>query len=478
MTDGSATQQSRWEWIGLIVLAHVEMLFEQGLIDEEAATTLYRGIDSVMAGSGLGGSILHQIIAFDERLDAVTPQGVAGTARVGRGSFDVIATVARMELREPMVELIDRVADLQVAFAELAFSHAVTLMPAYAGGLPAQPTTLGHYLGGLLGPLQRSSQELQHALEHVDQSPMGAVALASTGMPIDRQRAAELLGFARPIINTFDAVSAVDHLQGVAAAVRGVARPIVRFLHELGVWLRTEPTSFLTADDMQSFVPDLPQLRIQSELDRLAGVLMANIDETQSVEERLDAFGYEPIVALEPVLDDLQDSIETLHQGLHDIQRFMLDQVIVNRAYLANRAGRDYTTSSDLADFLMLEEQVDPGAARMIADLVVASIRERGVETSGITVENIDSAALLILGREIGPEFEAISRYLAPRRFVERRQAMGAPSPASTRQWLTDYQHEVEEARAANNSVRRRHQAAIEALMELSRGEEAVQSGG
>ncbi len=108
----------------------------------------------------------------------------------------------------------------------------------------------------------------------------------------------------------------------------------------------------------------------------------------------------------------------------------------INRAALAHRAGRAYTTSSDLADVLMLEEQIDPGAARSIAALAIARVMQEGVEISALTPEIIDAAALVVLGRELKIEFETISRYLAPRRFIERREATGAPSPASTRAWL------------------------------------------
>jgi hypothetical protein len=84
----------------------------------------------------------------------------------------------------------------------------------------------------------------------------------------------------------------------------------------------------------------------------------------------------------------------------------------------------------------MIEEQLDPGSARNIAALAVSRAKEQGVEAAGISVEMIDGAALLVIGRELKVEFEAISRYLAPRRFVERRTATGAPSPASTKAFL------------------------------------------
>jgi argininosuccinate lyase len=110
--------------------------------------------------------------------------------------------------------------------------------------------------------------------------------------------------------------------------------------------------------------------------------------------------------------------------------------VEVNRAYLANRAGRDHTTTSDLADFLMLEEGIDPGAARNIALMTVRQAMSQGIEASGITPAMIDANALLVIGRELGVEIEAIGRALAPRRFLEKRVVPGGPAPDATRDYL------------------------------------------
>ena len=460
---------ARWRRLGLIVTAHVEMLLEQGLIEEPAAESLMATVDSVQAGTPPAGSLLDLIVTFDERLDALTPPGLAGTARVGRGSFDVIATAARLETRELLTDAWADLADFRSSLVDFAGSHVVTLTPAYAGASPAQPTSYGHYLAGLLAPLGRSADRFRLTLEHVDQSPMGAVALASTGMPVDRERMAALLGFSGCVENTFDAVAAVDHFGDAAWAIRNVATAINRWLRDLKTWIRTEPASFMLPDEDQSFVPDLPQLRFQKQIDELVEQAAALIDATSAIARTVEGIEYGPFVAVDRLLDTLNDAASQ-HARLLNGTRDLIDrQMIVNRAYLANRAGRDYTTSSDLADFLMIEEQIDPGAARMIADLVVANIRERGVETSAITPETIDTAALLILGREVGVEFEAISRYLAPRRFIERRTATGSPSPAATRAWLGNVQAAVEEDRARVQSARERHTGAASYLQDLAR---------
>ncbi|HYO30998.1 MAG TPA: hypothetical protein VER37_10530, partial [Thermomicrobiales bacterium] len=108
----------------------------------------------------------------------------------------------------------------------------------------------------------------------------------------------------------------------------------------------------------------------------------------------------------------------------------------INRAHFASRAGRGHVTTGELAALLIEQEHLNPGAAREISEAVARDAADRGLEASGITPEAIDAAAMATIGRELGIEIERLGAYLAPRRFLERRTALGAPSPASTREWI------------------------------------------
>jgi hypothetical protein len=131
------------------------------------------------------------------------------------------------------------------------------------------------------------------------------------------------------------------------------------------------------------------------------------------------------------------DAIASEAIGVMDqVTRFLDEGLVVNASWFSNRAGKSFSTSSDLADFLMIEEKLSPGDAEQIASLTIARARDQGLEAAGITVDLIDGAALMVIGRELKVEFEAISRYLAPRRFIERRTAVGAPAPDAIRAFV------------------------------------------
>lgn len=141
--------------------------------------------------------------------------------------------------------------------------------------------------------------------------------------------------------------------------------------------------------------------------------------------------------------------------------------LIVNRAYLANRAGRMYTTAADLAPFLMQEEGLSPTAARQVASLVTSRLREQNLEASAVTQDIIDSAAVMVIGQELKVEMETLGRYLAPRRFIERRDVLGSPAPERTRAWLASERSRLEADRSWAREQARRWETALGALQTM-----------
>ena len=441
----------RWQWIGNINAAHVLMLRETELVDENAAAVLLKAIDICRQGRIPDSHAIFDLVAeFDERVDAITPAGYAGASTVGRGSVDVAATVVRGTLREDLLELDQKLHGARTALVEMATGHVVTLMPAYLDGRVAQPTSFGHWLGGTIGPIGRAAERLRFAYELTNLCPLGSGSLASSGMPIERERIATLLGFDGLIVNTFDAVSASDHFVAAVDAVHAIVAPIRRMLEEIVVWTRIEPESFLLSDDWTTLIGQLPQGRFPADLQASIAEARRIEADSNGVRTVAAALPHAPIAgALDVLIDMTASVVQCCTPFLEHVTALLRNGIVVNRALLANRAGKAFSTSSDLADFLMIEEELDPGSARNIAALAISRARDQGLEAAGITAELIDGAALLVIGRELKVEFEAISRYLAPRRFIERRTATGAPSPAATRAYL-----EAEQARLSEDANR------------------------
>jgi argininosuccinate lyase len=435
-----------WDAIAHVLSAHLTMLCDVSILDEPALNLLLGVVESVRESEPPSRSLQSLLVEFEQRIDSQSPVEVKGATHIGRGSADVVATTTRLIIRADLVELARATNDFRGILLDLAGLHVVSLIAAYTGGQPAQPTTFAHMLGGVIGPLERSSHQLAVAYETVDQCAMGAASLASTGFEIDPARTAELLGFTRSMDNSFDAVAAVDHFSEALHSARLPVAAISRFLEELLQMFRGQLDAIQLNDDWYESDPALPQFKAPTgllalahdahDVERVAANLYGAIGRTP----------YGPVIG--PGADVLLAASDVITDACSVLDRttdLLANSLQFNRAVMANRAGKGLITTSDLADFLMLEEQLPPAAAQAIANRTIGMAKDEGREASGITPELIDSAALLILGRELQVEFETISRYLAPRRFIERRTLPGGPAPAAMRSYLEQARTRLEE---------------------------------
>lgn len=262
----------------------------------------------------------------------------------------------------------------------------------------------------------------------------------------DRERQAVLLGFDGPIPNTLDAVMSIEDLVEAADAIAAILSPIRRFLGEMISWLRSDPSSFVLTSAWQTRPePANPLLSVPEQIELLIQDLRELESRARAFGDRLRESAFGPVGALASIIVEAGRGLnEEVPATLTRAGDLLTDGVMINRAYLGNRSGRAYTTGGDLAGFLMTEEAIPPSAARGIAAMVLGQLEERGLEVSGITQDMIDTAAMMMIGREIKVEMETLGRYLAPRRFLERRQVLGSPAASMTREWLATKREQLE----------------------------------
>ena len=115
-------------------------------------------------------------------------------------------------------------------------THAATVMPGFTHLQTAQPVTFGHHLLAYVEMAARDRGRFADARERLNESPLGAAALAGTAFPIDRDMTAKALGFDRPMANSLDAVSDRDFVLETLAAAAIAAVHLSRFAEEIVIW--------------------------------------------------------------------------------------------------------------------------------------------------------------------------------------------------------------------------------------------------
>lgn len=427
-----------WRALMCVNIAHAQQLARSGVIDETGFGAIARALDATMQatpGSQTPSALLHEAEA---RVDAMLPSEFAGAATLGASRTETMATALRMSWRERLLGIHEVVTAFRQALLSLAEAHAVTIMAAHWDRRPANPTTLAHFLGGVIGPLGIVSQRLRHGLDLLDRSPFGAGVLVGDVLEADRNELARSLGFTGPISNTLDALGSVEDFVSVAEATAAAVASSRRLFTEILTWIRTDPSSFFLDERWEDFPePSMPALAISSRLERLVLQLQGAESAARGFVDLVRSLPYGPLgTSWDAVAVSMDEVLSKADAGVRGSAVAINEALIVNRAYLANRAGRLYTTVSDLVPFLMTEESLPPTAARQISSLVVSRLREAHLEASAVTQDMIDSAALMVIGRELKVEMETLGRYLAPRRFIERRVVTGSAAPAMTRDWL------------------------------------------
>jgi len=213
------------------------VLAEKGIISKSDAAEIRRGLEKVQAeieaGSFTFSRALEDIhMNVEQRLkDLIGP--AAGRLHTARSRNDQVATDFRLWVRDAIDGIDAALAAYQRALVQKALDHAATVMPGFTHLQTAQPVTFGHHLLAYVEMAARDRGRFQDARARLNESPLGAAALAGTSFPIDRKATAAALDFDRPMANSLDAVSDRDFVLETLAAASITSVHLSRFAEEI-----------------------------------------------------------------------------------------------------------------------------------------------------------------------------------------------------------------------------------------------------
>jgi argininosuccinate lyase len=220
--------------------AHAAMLAKAGVISDADASAIAGGLDQVLtelrSGNFPFSKALEDIhMNVESRLKDIIGEP-AGRLHTARSRNDQVATDFRLWVKSACNARASQISDLMKALVVQAEAHAETVMPGFTHLQTAQPVTFGHHLMAYVEMFSRDASRFSDAAVRMDECPLGAAALAGTGFPIDRQMTARALGFARPMQNSLDAVSARDFALEALSSIAICAQHLSRLAEEIVVW--------------------------------------------------------------------------------------------------------------------------------------------------------------------------------------------------------------------------------------------------
>jgi argininosuccinate lyase len=413
--------------------AHTRMLARQGIIttaEERALLDALNKLERKEIATAAYDTSHEDLFFYIERLLEQICGPLAGKMHTARSRNDIAITLYRMTLRQELMDLAAVIAEVRLSILDLAARHVDTVMPAHTHTQPAQPTTLAHYLLAAVEFLARDSARIHAAFTRVNLSPMGACAITTTGFPIDREFTAQLLGFEGLAENSYGAIASIDYLTESAAAVAVAMVNAGKLVQDLLLWSTREFGFVRLTDAYVQSSSIMPQKRNPVALEHSRILASRALGEAQAV---LTCAHNTPFGDINDSEDDLQPLVFTMFADASRALRLLaglLRTAEVDRERLAERAGSDFMTVTELADTLVREAGL---SFREAHTLVANAVGAAGSDDSPRAI----AAALLSQNPSIPLDRAAIEQSLDPVHFVKIRRIIGGPAPEVVREALT-----------------------------------------
>ena len=371
--------------------AHAAMLAERGIIDESDNVALQRGLDriaeAIESGQFAFSDELEDVhMNIESRLAALIG-APAGRLHTARSRNDQVALDFRLWVRDAIDRIDALLREYITALLDKAETHTATVMPGFTHLQPAQPVTFGHHLLAYAETALRDRGRFRDARKRLNESPLGAAALAGTGFPIDRDHTARALGFDRPTGNSIDSVSARDFALEFLSATAICAAHLSRLAEEIVLW-STPQFDFIALSDAwttgssimpQKRNPDAAEL-VRGKTGRTFGNLTALLTVVKGL----------PLAYSKDLQEDKErvfDSADTIELCI-GVSAAMIGDMQVNAPAMRAAAAGGFSLATDLADRITQRLNVPFRESHHLTGALV-----RLAETAGVPLHQIDPVA-------------------------------------------------------------------------------------
>ena len=374
--------------------AHAAMLAATGILSDSDVDAIRKGLLTVL--SEIEGETFVFSTALEDihmnveaRLKDIIGEP-AGRLHTARSRNDQVATDFRLWVRAQCDAAIAGIEALMRALLDQAEQGADWVMPGFTHLQTAQPVTWGHHMMAYVEMLARDRSRFSDARARMNESPLGAAALAGTSFPIDRHMTAAALGFDRPMANSLDAVSDRDFALEFLAAASICAMHLSRFAEELVIWSSAQFRFVRLSDRFSTGSSIMPQKKnpdaaelIRAKIGRIFGANVALMMVMKGL----------PLAYSKDMQEDKEqvfDAADNLMLALAAMDGMVRD-MSANRPALEAAAGSGFSTATDLADWLVRVLGLPFRDAHHVTGTLVALAEQGGVDLPDLTLDQMQS---------------------------------------------------------------------------------------
>ncbi|WP_422075121.1 argininosuccinate lyase [Tranquillimonas rosea] len=409
--------------------AHAAMLAATGILSDKDAEAIREGLLTVMSeieeGTFTFSAALEDIhMNVENRLREIIGPA-AGRLHTARSRNDQVATDFRLWTRAQIDAALAGLVSLQHALLDQAEAGADWVMPGFTHLQTAQPVTWGHHMLAYVEMLGRDAGRLEDARRRMNESPLGAAALAGTSFPIDRHMTADAMAFDRPCANSLDAVSDRDFALEFLSAASICATHLSRFAEELVIWSSAQFRFVKLSDRFSTGSSIMPQKRnpdaaelIRAKIGRILGANVALFTVMKGL----------PLAYSKDMQEDKEqvfDAADALLLSLAAMDGMVRDMT-ANVENLRAAAATGFSTATDLADWLVREAELPFREAHHVTGTLVAMAEEKGCDLPDLSLAEMQAVNPAIT--------EGVFDVLGVDNSVASRTSFGGTAPERVRE--------------------------------------------
>ena len=411
-------------------IAHVKMLGARGIISMEESLKIQSALEEIKneicSGKLAIDNSAEDIHSF---IEAVLTDRLGDTGRklhTGRSRNDQIALDERLYLRRVIPDLQNEIKKLVKTLKHIVEQHLDTLLSGYTHMQRAQPVSLAHHLCAWIWPLIRDYERLSDGLGRIDYSPLGAGALAGSGLPLDRELTAEILGFSGVTPNSLDTVCDRDYCIEFVSDFSLIMTHLSRYCEEVILW-STEEFKFINLSEKwstgssimpQKKNPDFAEL-IRGRTGLVFGNLMALLTMMKGLPLSYNRDLQEDKTSLFAAFDTVSSCIRVFTS--------MIQTASWNKEKMKASCYGGYANATDLADYLVKKGIPFRKAHEYSASCVKLAI-EKKLNLEDLSLEDLKNICPVIE--------EDVFDILPPEHCKEARQTTGGPANSKVAEQL------------------------------------------
>ncbi|KAK0575870.1 hypothetical protein LWI29_008446 [Acer saccharum] len=404
--------------------AHASMLAKQGMISTSDRDSILEGLDEIERKIEAG-----EFVWRTDREDVHMNIEAALTDIIGepakklhtaRSRNDQVLTDFRLWCRDAIDTITESIKRLQISLVKLALNNENLIVPGYTHLQRAQPVLLQHLLLAYVEQLERDAGRLLDCRVRLNFCPLGACALAGTGLPIDRFMTSEILEFTAPMRNSIDAVSDRDFVLEFLSANSITAVHLSRLGEEWVLWASEEFGFITPSDSVSTGSSIMPQKKNPDPMELVRGKSARVIGDLVTLLTLCKGL---PLAYNRDLQEDKEptfDSVKTI-VGMLEVSAEFAQNITFNQERLQKALPAGHLDATTLADYLV-KKQIPFRTSHDIVGRAVALCVSKNCQLKDLSLDEM---------RSLNPVFdEDVYDYLGVENAVKKFCSYGSTGSA------------------------------------------------